>query len=502
MRFSTFWRIERCLSFVGVVTAAALLGGCGRSDISERPPLVGDAVGTPMETQLSTIGALVSIPLEQATQTVNAVLPRNYEQPWTHGENLCVDLGVLGKHCIGTQYKYRVTRGDIAIEAVDSNVVKLRVDISIDGQGGFRGELPRLIDADAKNFDGRARFEILLRPGIGSDWCPTIEAHPSYHWISNPRVEIVSRVNVDVSGQVSGALNGKMPQIAQAVQGAINCAQFKSQLATVFGTKTFPVTIKPGSQLHLNVEPLDFAASALHVSTQTLRLAAQLTAKVELSGNPITAAPLPLPALKPIGVMNPPRIAVAVPVRTPFVLVQAEAQKLIGGKTFEGETPAGMVKATVSNVHFYPTTGGKVAAGIDFDAELPGKILDTKGSVFVVGTPITEGRTVIRMKDPTFTRILDNELWNVISTLFDSKIRAELDKSLRHDFVDDLEKAKQALIAKLADPAAIPNVKATATDVDIGLGRVGVNGEDLVAEALLGANVTLQPNLVGLAEQQ
>ena len=108
----------------------------------------------------------------------------------------------------------------------------------------------------------------------------------------------------------------------------------------------------------------------------------------------------------------------------------------------------------------------------------------------------------VRLKDPTFTRVLDNDVWNTLSVLFDSQIRGELDKSLRYDFSGDVETAKKVLTEKLADPAAIPNAKAIATDVDIGLGRVAVNGTDLVAEALFGASVTLEPKLAGLVAQR
>lgn len=459
------------------------------------------ATATPIETQPSTVGALVLIPLDQAIQAANAALPRTYSQDWTNGPDQCARvLGV--RVCVGTKYKYTVSRGEIAIAPFGDNAVKLSVDVALDGQGGFRGDGARALGLDAKNFDAAAKVDIVLTPKIGPDWCPTIDVVASYNWTNNPRVEIVSRVNVDVSGQVNDAIGGKIPQISQAVQGSINCAQFKSQLASVYGNRTFPVEVTPGQNLHVNVEPLDFGFSGFNIDAEKIRLAALLTAKIELSGAPISPSTLPLPPLKTIEVSAPPRIAIALPLRAPFSLLQSEAQKLVGGKTFEGDTPAGMVKATVSKVDIYPTSGGRIAVGIELDAKLPGKFLDTKGTVFVVGTPVMEGKTVVRLKDPTFTRILDNQVWSTLSTLFDSQIRGELDKGLRYNFSGDVEKAKKALAEKLSDPAAIPNAKAIVTDVDIGLRRVAVNGTDLVVEALFGANVTLEPKVVGLVAQR
>ena len=493
---------QRLLLTVSGLTVAALLGGCGRSDISERPPRA-DGAGVPqIATQPSTIGALVTIPLAQSIQAANTALPRSYGQDWTNGEDACADLGWLGKHCVGTRYQYNVTRGDIAISAVGTNAVKLSVHVSLDGKGGFRGDLPKLLKVDAKNFDAAANVEIVLTPTIGSDWCPSIGVAPTYNWTKNPRVEIVSKVNVDVSGQVNKVLDSKIPQIVQAVQQSINCAQFKLQLAAIYGKQTFPIEITPGQKMHVNVEPLDFAFSGFNVDTQAIRLAAMLTAKVELSGTSSTPSALPLPPLKRISVETPPRISIAVPLRAPFALLQTEAQKLAGGKTFKSNTAGGEVRATLKNVEIYPTTGGKVALGIDFDAKLPGKLLDTKGIVFVVGTLAGEGPTGVRLKDPTFTRILDNDAWNVLSALFESQIRSELNKSLRYNFAGDVAKAKKALEDKLAEPTANPQIRVKVSDVDIALGRVGVSGADLVAEGLFGANVILEPNVAALVAER
>lgn len=500
MESTTIGSVKRIL----LVSSAAiiLLSACARSDISERPAVDNGAASTQIETQPSTIGALVTLSLDQAIQAVNNALPTRYSKDWSNGPDACADLRFLGKHCVGTKYKYNVARGDITIAPVGTNAVKLSVEVSLDGQGGFRGDGARLIKADAKNFDAGAKVDIVLTPRIGQDWCPTIDVNPSYSWTRSPRVEIVSRVNVDVSGQVSDAINEKIPEIKRAVQGAINCEQFKSQLASLYGKRTIPIAVAPDQNLHLNIEPLAFAFSGFNIDTQAIRLASLLTAKIELSGAPITPSALPLPPLSVVGVSAPPRIAVAVPLRVPLALLQTEAQKIVGGKTFEGDTPAGTVKATLTKVEIYPTSGGRVVVGIDLDAKLPGKFLDTKGSVFLVGMPVKEGGTVVRLKDPTFTRILDNDVWNTLSILFDSKIRSELDKSLRYDFSGDVEKAKRVLTEKLADPSSIPNANATATNVDIGLGRVGLNRTDLVAEAIFGANVTLEPRLAGQVAQR
>ena len=491
------FRAHQRLLLTLFLAAAGCLSGCGRSDISERPPLDSSSDPNAIATQMSTIGAVVAVPLSEASRAANAALPPTYSQDWVDGEDACVDLGrVLGKHCVGTKYKYTVSRGDIAIAPSGAHAIKLSVDVAVSGQGGLRGPVPQLLKADAKNFDAAATIEIVMTPHMGADWCPTIDVVPSYTWTGSPRVEIVSRVNIDVSDQVKSAIDGKMPQLVRAVQSSINCSQLRARLASMYGTQTFPLQVS-AQTLHVNLEPLDFAFTGFDVDAQALRLGAVLTAKLEVSGASIAPAKIPLPPSKTIRPGAPPRLSVSMPIRASFAMLQNEAQRFVG-RTFDSDTTAGKISVTVLKAEVYPTPGRKIAVGLELDAKLPGKLLDTKGRVFIVGAPIAEGRTVIRLDQPTFTRALNNDLWGVFSALLDTRIRTELVGGLRYDFAEDMEKVKRALAGRLADPAVIPNARVSVADVDIGVGRVGVSGTDLVAEAIFGANVTVHPNLVGL----
>jgi hypothetical protein len=490
MRSTIHFRGERLLYASSILTCA-LLGACSRSDISERPPLQQDGTG-PIANQPSTIGALVTVPMAQAIQAVNAALPKAYGVDWTNGPDQCARI-LWQNVCVGTKYKYSVTRGDVQLAPAGDAAIKVTVPVAVSGQGGFRGTGADILRLNAKNFDAAAVFDVILTPTLGQDWCPKVGVAATYRWTQNPRVEIVSRVNIDITGPVRDALDKKIPEITQVAQNAIDCTQIRSQIAAVYGKRTFPIDVSPTRKLHVNVEPSGLAFSGLSVDAQSIRLAALVTANVEVSAAPVAATALPLPPLKRLEGVAAPRIKVALPLRTPFTMLQDEAQKLLGGKTFEHETPAGRVKATVRQVSIYPTAGGRIAVGLEFDAKLPGRILDTKGAVFLTGTPVLEGKTLVRFKNVAFSRILDNDLWNGLSALFESKIRSTLEANLRYDFGADVERAKTALATKLADPTAISNVKVTVVDVDIGVGRIAVSGGELAAEALFGANVTVEP---------
>ena len=448
----------------------------------------------------STVGALVTIPIGQLSQAANSALPRQYSQGWTNGPDACIH--VIGRVCAGTQYKFSVSRGDIAIAAAGRDALALSVDLAISGQGGFRGDGARLLSLQAKNFEAAARFTVIVTPRIAEDWCPSVDVRPSYTWTRNPKVEIVSGVDVDVSGQVGGMLDGQLPQIVQIARDSLKCEQIKPQLASLYGARTFPIDLTAGRKAFVNLQPRDFAFSGLQVDERSVRLAALLTAQIDVGPTPIAQTPLPLPPLKTIPAVTAPRMNVALPIRMPLRVLEEEANRMMAGKTFDQASGAGQVKVTVKRVSIYPTPEAKVAIGIDFGAKLPGRLLDTKGSVFLVGTPVAERGTWVRLKDPSFTRILDNEAWNVLSALFASQIRGALDQQLRYDFAGDIRSAKKALADKLADPAAIANAQLAVTDVDMGLGRFGLEGSDLVAEGLFGANVTIEPRGASLMAQR
>jgi Domain of unknown function (DUF4403) len=297
-------------------------------------------------------------------------------------------------------------------------------------------------------------------------------------------------------------LDGKLPEIVHIARNALKCDQIRPQLAALYGQRTIPIDLTAGRKTFVNLQPRDFAFSGLRVDERAVRLAALLTAQIDVGPIPIAQLSLPLPPLKKIAAVSAPRMNVALPIRMPLSVLQDEANKIIAGKTFDQETAAGRVRMTVNRVSIYPTPDAKVAIGIEFNAKLPGRFLDTKGSVFLVGSPVAQGGSIVRLKEPTFTRILDSEVWNMLSALFASQIRSALDQKLRYDFASDIRTAKEALANKLADPAAIANARLVVTDVDMGLGRFGLDGPDLVAEGLFGANVTIEPSIASLVAQR
>lgn len=120
----------------------------------------------------------------------------------------------------------------------------------------MRGDGARLLNVDAKNFDGALLARVDFAVSIDDGGCPKLDAKIGYDWTSNPRVEIARGVNVDVTGAIEPRINEKLPELIAAAKGAIDCRKFKSEIGKLYASRTFPVDVPRVGVMHLNVMPI------------------------------------------------------------------------------------------------------------------------------------------------------------------------------------------------------------------------------------------------------
>lgn len=477
----------RCTAaFLAASTASVVLTACGHNPVAERPPSTAESPS--FATQASTIAAQMAMPLTDLSSLVNSKIPQNFHADG-NGEDVCVSL-LVTKACAGTKYDFDAQRtGAIKVTPAGPQTLRVSLPVSFSGHGGFRGDVASIIKADKKSFEGALTLNADLTPRLTEDWCPQLDAAVSYAWTSNPRVEIIGGVWVDVRGQVENKLNSKLPELVAQARGAIDCNKFRSELSKVYGTHTFPVTVPQVGQVSVNVLPRDIRFSGLNVTATDLTVAASLTADIDVSDKALPPELLPLPKLKGMD-GSPPRLSLAVPVRVGYGDMTAAVNSAVAGKTFSTKTPAGAVSVKVNSVEIYPSRG-KLVIGIDMDADLPAQFLDTKGTVYLLATPKVDGGTKISLPDATYSTVLDSKLWTAASVLFEGQIRDAIRSAASRDIAPDIARAKETLARKLSEPALIPGLTVSATNVDMKVGRVAVASTELAVEGLLGANVVL-----------
>jgi hypothetical protein len=466
---------------------AMSLTGCGDSELSQRPPK--SAENATFDTSVSRIGALASLPMQTLGDAANSKIPQQYSDSG-NGEEKCGTVALI-RYCVGTKYEYTVTRGPISISAANANTIRISVPMNIDGKGGFRGDGAKVLGLNAKNFSAALDIHADVSPTLSDDWCPTLETAIDYNWTKNPRVEIVGGVWVDVKGAVEKPIRDKIPELQDKIRNAVNCADFKKQIEASYGTRSVPVDVPGVGKINVNIEPSDIAFSGLNVTSDAVSAAALLTTKVELSQSPIEAKLLPLPPLKKIDPVAP-LMTISVPLRAEYQTITGAMTGAVAGKTFEQDTPAGKVSVKVNGAEVYPSNGHLVV-GLDITADLPSSWLDTKGKVYLIAKPNVVDGTKIVLSDIAFSQVLDNDFWKVASVVFQGPILAELNKHAEYDLSGEIAKAKDALVAKLADPTATPGWRVHLDDLDIKIGRIAAADKEFAVEGLFSAKTVIEP---------
>lgn len=70
---------------------------------------------------------------------------------------------------------------------------------------------------------------------------------------------------MNVKGQVEEKLNEKILELISEAKKAIDCEKFRSELATIYESKTFPVNAPSLGQVHINLQPTDIGFSGLKI---------------------------------------------------------------------------------------------------------------------------------------------------------------------------------------------------------------------------------------------
>ena len=97
---------------------------------------------------------------------------------------------------------------------------------------------------------------------------------------------------------------------------------------------------------------------------------------------------------------------------------------------------------------------------------------------------------MIELVDLQYARVLDNAFWTTTAWLFENQIQQQIAQLARIDLSEAITETEQALGEQLktAQPAGL-SLELTA--LKMGLGGITVAAEELVVEALLGAEVRL-----------
>lgn len=464
-------------------------------ELNERPVPGSSAAPVPQEPSRIALG--VEIPLSTVQEEANRGLPGELREE--KKDRVCdsVRMGPswspwVERVCADVRYDVRVRSGPVSISRGPSaNTLRASVPVRFDGTVGFRGDLADVLSLDRKNFDGSIVVYSDVSVGIGSDWCPALRANTNFTWQEDPRLEVIDGVYVGIDDLIEGPLNNALNGVSSSIAGAVDCPALRSDLEQAWASASFPIGGSDEPVGYVNVKPRSLGLSAFTVDAGAIRLESLLVADVAVEEEPADGTALPLPELARIPAV-PSELALNLPVRIGYDTLVREAEAALVGKEFSAESEAGESRVRIREVEVFPS-GDRLALGLSFRADLPSRLLDAEGWIYVLGSPtVSDDGTTVSVEDVSFARIVDNDAWNLLSAVFENRIVSELEDALTFDVSPQLEEMRQRVEEGFRDDQGNVPVSVSLADVSISLGPIVPADSFLEATALFRANARIR----------
>jgi hypothetical protein len=356
---------------------------------------------------------------------------------------------------------------------------------------------------DRKNFRGALRVNADARLDIDEAWCPKVAVTPSYEWTNKAEFEIAGRWWLPIDSQVDAALKPELDKAAAKIPEYATCDMVKQLVQPAWRQHIVPLPAIAGQVGSLVVTPHRAGFSGLAYRPEGVQLALMIGAQTEVKlataggGTPASAAPsapaaaTPLPKLERIPA-DQNKLKLAVPLTAEYASLQALAASAVVGKTFEGTAGDTQASVTIKKIEVYPS-GERLVVGAEFESKISKpKSLAPQGWIYFVAKPIFDPATqTLSLTDVDFSRVIDNDLWNMLSFLFQGQIRKEIERAARFDLRPRIAEAKDVLRKELATPKQ--GIKLDLKDEAFGLNRVAITeaGVQVVVTFEGAANITV-----------
>lgn len=319
--------------------------------LTEKPPEQANSIT--LEPSISRAAVAISFPYDVLTSKAREHTPSSFKDKG-NGKDVCGKIDLLvgkTKVCAGTKYSYKV---DVAPPTISkgsgSNTIRISTKIVAKGKGGFRGDGAKLLGLDKKNFRAAANAFVDLSFSVDKNWCPVVSVKADYSWTDRPKVEVVSKAWVDLSGLVKNKLDDQLKAMGREAAKAISCDDLKKEVVKIWRTQSFPVDIPNApSQLFVNVTPSEAGFSGLVTDDKSAHIGLSIKSSIEVSDKAIKESTLPLPELKAISAQSS-DISLAIPFTVELSELSTILTAVMSDQHFKADTPAGEAVITADKV--------------------------------------------------------------------------------------------------------------------------------------------------------
>ena len=451
-------------TFLATVAVSGTVGRLWFQSINNNlttPP----ALMTASDPDLELPGTLIAVKLAlhpgAVAQIANALVPTEHEiAPETHRK----ELKVLGKTVASASVDSygSLRRGEIYVAAKEGTFeARVKVDASMTL---FKGSL-KTSAAGSVQIAARTQLD------VGSDWRLTPTTAISHQWLESPSASLAG-LTISLRTVAERELNSTLHRLQQEFDSKIaESLSLKQAAGTLWAQSTKPIRLNRSGDLWLVAEPrqVTFHAATSSENDFVVILALEAILHVVHGAEPLQTEAPPMPPL-----VRSPSPDAAIALHVPFEARYETLRKNVLAALPKDAIAIMTASAGYANVRFldvkiYPSSPNLVV-GVQVSIDAPTSIFDTKGWVYLYGTPsYDEASSRLTLEGLDFSLDFDNSAFQTVSTAFSTKLRDYLRTSASWNFSEEVD----ALRAGVQDQARdLPTRVLSASKSDAPWGRL------------------------------
>ncbi len=371
--------------------------------------------------------------------------------------------------------------------------LKLSAPVQVSGKVGLRGKAAKKLGLSNKNVDATVIVTLILDFGLKPDWNAYADVAIQHTWRTPPRIEIIRGQYITFTKQADKYIAKKLQDMPAQINTMLATLKLKDKVQQVWKAYSIPVKKLPLNEpVNLLIVPKQVVISNIHYADNFLNLALGVKVITGLHlGSKATLPETGQPVLSKIKTGQP-EFKLVLPVYVHYGLIKEQLSNAIKGKSFKQKTDVGVINIQVEDIYVYPSNN-KMVVGVEFKADVDGKLLRTRGKLFLVSKPVlNKAGTVLSLTQVSFSREFNNALLNAITYVFKTKINQLIEEKAKFDLTTSINKTLAIMKKELRSQQKKSQFKISLNKPDLRVSQLVLGADQLILEAKLTGLVNLQ----------
>lgn len=429
------------------------------------PPRAARPVAVPSGT--SSMVVPISISLDLLERRLNQRLPQvlkevdEIEQACVPAQRLtlCLKRDEEGKCEIGfdktkitpdiaCHLKGEVRRGPLRLSGSGST---LNLSMPLAAEIHVSDARDRIID---KPVTAAAEVRARVRLSLDENWQPQARIDIDYDWTDKPGVRLMG-TRFTFANKADRALEPHVRALEKALPAELRKLHSRDLLEKVWaqGFTTQSLNRK-NPAVWLRVTPQALHLDPWTVKGRILTLPIAVNATTETFIGPRPAPPVPTPLPPPAPPLPITGVRMALPVIADYAELEPVLEKALAKLSRKGLKLADYGRADVrfGKVTLYPTTGGRLALGLEMEARSPRRFINARGILWATALPVNDADSqTVRFTDLQIASQTDSPGFQLLVAIAQApEIRPAIEAELTQDFSRDLDKLLTRIRPRLA----------------------------------------------------